>query len=123
MLESHFEQTYYRENGPRVIKRYVAYGLHMHGPALWRDSPDIDIIVPLCKSEDRNEYTVCVAHFLTCHTILMQHLKDPELFMQSDFVIGVVTPLLKHVQGSAEDFGFPIGAIALAAAAVRAYFY
>jgi hypothetical protein len=46
-------------------------------------------------------------------------LKAPQLLMQSGFIIEVLSHHLKLMQGSVEDFGPPIGAMALAAAAVR----
>jgi hypothetical protein len=43
--------------------------------------------------------------------------------MQSGSIIDVLAPFMKLMQGSVEDFGLPIGAIALAAAAVRVQHY
>ncbi|KDQ63883.1 hypothetical protein JAAARDRAFT_187284 [Jaapia argillacea MUCL 33604] len=99
IVAEYFSNSPYAHDASEIAK-YAQWASRPNGPGIFKDPTPID-----CKVSPQDPKYV-----------------RPQGIFESDFVIALLSTFLKSTKGSKEDFGYPKGAIAMAAAAIERAF-
>jgi hypothetical protein len=106
-------------NKPKAIAKYAAWAVRGNGPALFGKPTPLSCTVP----RGSEGYIVSLLSFWDSVHWQLIILQKPEGIFESTFIISLLCQYLKWCKGSCNNYGQPIGALAMAAMAVSGLIY
>jgi hypothetical protein len=112
-VDDHFAQVRFTGK-PRKVAKYAKWAIRTDGPMVWQTPTPADCTVNSVSPG----YIVCPL-FYDLQPLSNELIQKPENIFESTFMVALLTPFVKSFQGSCHNYGYPKGALALGAAAVR----